>query len=115
MSTPTHTAQTSDLGRLVETERRLAERLAEARDAARRVVEEARQAARAAERDLEAELGESLAALRLRVEGERDRQIAEIAETARREAERLDGLPPERIAALAGGVLGRLLTGVGRP
>ena len=68
-----------------------------------------------AERALEAELGESTESLRIRIEGERDRHIAEIVGCARQAAEKLDGVPPERIRALADLVLSRLLAAMGRP
>jgi hypothetical protein len=112
MSAPTHTP--GELDRLIETEQRLAGRLTEARRAAGRVIEEAREAAREAEHALEAELAASVDALRGRIESERDRRVAALARSARDAAAALDGMAPERLAALAAYVLDRLLAG-GKP
>jgi vacuolar-type H+-ATPase subunit H len=107
--------QGDDLHRLTETEARLAAQMAEAEAEARRRVEEARAGAEQAERELAAELAAAEAALAREVEEEAGRQRAALAERARTEAARLDGLPEVEIAGLAEAVVARLLADWGRP
>ena len=94
-----------------ETEARLTVQLAAAEAEARRRVEEARTDAGRAEQELAAELAAAEAALAREVEAEVERRRTGLAERARAEAARLDGLSPDCIAELADGVVVRLLAG----
>ncbi len=99
------------MARLLDTETRLEQTLGRARDEAARLVTEAREAARAREAALGAELEAAAQRLGAEIATERDRAAREIVEAARREAERFDGVTPERIGELARRVVERVIGG----
>jgi vacuolar-type H+-ATPase subunit H len=118
MATPVHApGPTSappsggDLARLLDTETRLEQALQRARDEATRLVTEAREAARARETALGAELEAAAQRLEAEIASQRDRTAREIADAARRDTERFDGVTVERIAEVARRVVERVIGG----
>lgn len=106
------------LGRLIETEARIAAALAAAKADGAALLESARKAAEA-EADRFGELVEAdLTTLATRVAAERDTELGRIAAEAERRGRRLHDLPEEVVEELAGWVVGQLLddtgTGAGR-
>jgi vacuolar-type H+-ATPase subunit H len=102
-----------DLERLLETEARLEEMVRRAREEAARLVSEAQAAAQAREAALGAELEEAARRLEADIAAERARREQEIGSAARREAERFDRVPAERIGELARYVVDRVIGGGG--
>jgi len=98
-----------DLGRLLGTEARLEELLRRSREEAARLVAEARETARAREAALGEELEAAVRRLSEEIAAERQRCEQELVEEARREAERFDGVPADRIAELARGVVEQVI------
>jgi ABC-type transporter Mla subunit MlaD len=106
------------LGRLIDTEARIAAALAAAEADAAAMLESARKAAES-EADRFGELVEAdLTTLATRVAAERDTELSRIAAEAERRGRRLHDLPEEVIEELAGWVVAQLLddpgTGTGR-
>jgi flagellar biosynthesis/type III secretory pathway protein FliH len=104
-----HVPALADLDRLVEAERRLEALVADTRAEAARIVAAAQEAGHAREQLLERECQEALAAARMAIEIERDREIAGIAADAERRAQAFDAVPPERVAQLAKDVVRRVI------
>ena len=102
-----------DLGRLLETERRLGERLRAARVESERLVAEAQAAAAERERALAGDLALEEERLREQLETERRRGEAEIAAAAERAAAAFEQVSPGRIAAVAKELALRFFTGTG--
>lgn len=100
-----------DLARLLETEARLEESLADARTEAARLVAEAQAAARTREAALDAELDALGRRLEAEIAAQRDAAQRDIAAAAQHEAERYDAVAPARIGELARRVVQRLLEG----
>lgn len=98
-----------DLGRLLEAEDRLQERLVRAEDEARRIVEAARTAAGEAESALESRVEEAIVALRRSVEEEARRAIEEIEGEKRVRLQRLARVGPQEIEELAEQVVLRVI------
>lgn len=102
-------AAATDLARLIETERRLEERLARAREEASRAVATARAAAAEAERALEREIEADAVRLTEQLEGEHRAAVAAIEVEARRAVATYDGVTDEAAAGLARAVTDRVL------
>jgi hypothetical protein len=100
----------SGLDQLIETERRLADRLGAAAAAADEIVAAARRAAVEAAQRSEAELAAAADDLAARIATERDGEIAAIRRTAEREMARLQSLPDETITAVAESLLDQAIT-----
>jgi vacuolar-type H+-ATPase subunit H len=90
-----------DLTRLLETERRLDERLSAARTAGETLVARAEADARRREAALEAELETEERRLDQTLAAERQARAAEIVENARRTAAAYEAVEPGRLAAVA--------------
>ncbi|HEU4565603.1 MAG TPA: hypothetical protein VFS05_13170 [Gemmatimonadaceae bacterium] len=105
---PRPAAEGDPLGRLVETEQRLGETLAQANDEAARLLAEARAAAEGEEAALEGELRRAIAELDERFERDVSLEIVEIAERAKRRAAWYDRLGEQRIAELARQMIERI-------
>jgi F0F1-type ATP synthase membrane subunit b/b' len=97
------------LARLLETERHVAELVRESEAAAERLLEEARDAAREYERSFELRLAEALECLRIDIEAERDRALAELGARADAEAERQRAVSAQTVSELADAVVARLV------
>lgn len=104
-------APLGDLGRLLETERRLQDRLLAARTEGSVVVAQAQQAADQAEATLEAQLAEAGRLLDERLTAEGRRRAAEIAEAADREVQTYERVALARLAAVAQALAKRFLVG----
>jgi uncharacterized iron-regulated membrane protein len=98
------------LDQLIETERRLALRLEEARTAAAAVVAEARRAADDEAARFHAALAAAERSLAGRIAAEQQAELAAIAERTGRELARLRSLPDAAITAMADSLLELALT-----
>jgi hypothetical protein len=97
----------SGLDQLIETERRLADRLGAAAAAADEIVAAARRAAVQADHRFEAELAAATEQLAACIGAEREAEIATIRRGAELEVSRLRSLPDATIAAVATSLLDR--------
>jgi vacuolar-type H+-ATPase subunit H len=97
--------------RLLETERRLAERVQQARMEADGIVAAAQAEAAQREAALAAEVAAAREALDQAFDTERQKRAAEIAAAAAREAAAFERIPAERVAAVARGLAEQVLTG----
>lgn len=95
----------SGLDQLIETERRLADRLGAAAAAADEIVAAARRAAVQADHRFEAELAAATEQLAARIGAEREAEIATIRRGAELELARLRSVPDATIAAVATSLL----------
>lgn len=100
---------TGELGRLLETEQRLEQRLQAARREAAALVDQARQAARAREARLAEELEAAERDLRRRVTDETNRHIRALGQKAEAEVRRFAGAPDSVIDRLARMVVERVV------
>lgn len=91
----------SDLARLLETERRLEERLSAARAERDRLIAEAQAAAESRERTLATELQLEQRRLTEALEAERQRGERDIAEAAELQVAVFAAVPPAKIAGVA--------------
>ena len=98
-----------DLARLLETERRLAERLESARAEADALVAHAREAAEQREATLAAELESDQRSMADRLLGERAKREQEIADAAQRQISAYADVSDERLTAVARALARRLL------
>ena len=114
MTPPPAATSVGDLGRLLDAEARLEERLRTAAARAAAIVATAREASAARERALTAEVEEIGRRLEAEAAQERARRIREVEETGRHEVETFDALDGDRIAALARHVVARVI-GEGPP
>ena len=96
---------------MLETERRLGERLRAARAESEALVIAAQEEAARQEAALAAEVREGTEHLDERLAAERRRRIAELAEAAEREAQAYESVPAGRLAAVARGLAERFLVG----
>lgn len=101
MTPPPAAVPQSDLARLLETERRLEERLRAARVEAEALVTRAQHAVAEEEATLEAQLAEAARQLDARLAAEERRRIAEIVEGGDREARGYEQVSAARLAAVA--------------
>ena len=104
---------TGDLARLLETERRLEERLRAARAEADALVARAQQEAERQEAALETELADGARRLDESLAAEGRRRAAEIAEAAVGEAQAYERVTAARLAAVARTLAERFLVGEG--
>jgi vacuolar-type H+-ATPase subunit H len=104
-------APQGDLARLLETERRLEDRLLAARTEGAALVAQAQQAADREEATLEAQLAEAARLLDERLAAEGRRRAAEVSEAADREAQAYERVAPARLAAVAQTLAKRFLVG----
>jgi vacuolar-type H+-ATPase subunit B/Vma2 len=104
-------APQGDLARLLETERRLQDRLLAARAEGAAVVAQAQHAADQAEATLEAQLVEAARLLDERLAEEGKRRAAEIAAAADGEAQAYERVPSARLAAVAQALAKQFLVG----
>ncbi len=102
-----------DLARLLETERRLEERLHAARAEAEALVARAQQEADRQGAALEAELADGARRLEESLAAEGRRRTAEMADAAAREAEAYERVTAARLAAVARALAERFLVGEG--
>jgi hypothetical protein len=102
-------APQGDLARLLETERRLEERLQAARLEANGLIARVRLEAEQREQAFAAELDAEAQRLADALEAERQRREAEIAAAAGVEAEAYDRVPAARLAAVARDLAARLI------
>lgn len=102
----------ADLTLLVETERRLEELLARAREEARTTVESARAEIQATSAALDLELAAARERFQADVEAERARRAREVLMEGKRQAAEFDAVEQEPVARLGGFVLARLLSGI---
>jgi hypothetical protein len=93
------------LERLIDTERRLADRLSAAATAAEKIAAGARREAAEALTRFESELAEATDALAARVSAERESEIATIRRSVTLEVARLNALSDDAIAAIASSLL----------
>lgn len=98
-----------DLARLLDTERRLGERLQSARAEAEALVAHAREAAVQREAALAAQLEADERLMSARLQRERRKREREIAAVAQREVEAFQRVSARRVAEVARIVAGRLL------
>jgi hypothetical protein len=98
-----------DLARLLETERRLEEIVAGARDEAAALVTRAREDAAAREAAVATEFAGALREIEAGIAAERQRREGELAETMGAEARRFDAIGAERVDALAHYVIARVI------
>jgi hypothetical protein len=103
------------LERLLETERALTERLAEADREAELLMEEARRTIAARESAFDHEVAAELTDLEARERAAVDAAIAGITGQAALEVARFDGVTTDRVAQLADAILARLLFASGGP
>lgn len=108
-----HAAQQGDLARLLETERRLEDRVVAARAEAAALVAQAQQAAAQGDAALDAQLAEAARLLDESLAAESRRRTAEIADAADREAQAYERVTPARLAAVAQALAERFLVGEG--
>jgi vacuolar-type H+-ATPase subunit H len=99
----------SDLTRLLDTEHGLEEMLRSTREEAARLVAAAREEAVAREAALATQLEADAHRLEDALQAEYQRRAADTAAQASHEAERLEGVPAEQVAALAGYVVRRVI------
>jgi hypothetical protein len=97
------------LNQLIETERRLAERLGTAAAEADAIVEAAARAAREANDRFDADVAAGVQALATRIAAECDAEIATIRRTTELELTRFRALSDNTIAAIAGSLLDHAL------
>lgn len=100
-----------ELDQLLQAEDRIGHRLEAAQRRAAQIVERARRAVARAEGGLAQRSGRELADLRRRLTEERERRAAEVAAEAAERVRAIDAITDERIASLAGYVIGRILPG----
>lgn len=105
----------SQLARLQEHERALAERLADARADADLIVDRARADAERAKAELEASLEEEAEGLREEIRSELRTSLERISAEARERAERFERVPDDRIAELVELTFARLVGAGDRP
>lgn len=105
----------SDLARLLETERRLEERLRAARAERDGLIAEAQAAAESRERELAAGLEHEQRRLAAALEAERLQGEREIADAAELQVAAFEGVPPERVVAVARDLALRHFTGKAAP
>ena len=98
-----------DLARLLDTERRLGERLQAARAEAEALVAQARAAAEKREAALAAQLETDQRLMGERLERERRKREREIADAAQREVEAYERVSAERLKGIARALAPRLL------
>ena len=98
-----------DLARLLETERRLGERLQSARAEAEALLAHAREAAEQCEATLAAELESDQRSMAERLLGERGRRDQEIADAAQRQVSAYADVSDERLTAITRALAHRLL------
>jgi hypothetical protein len=101
------------LGRLIETESRIAESLAAAEAEAGRLLHAAREAADTEEADFEASVEAAAAVLADRLAAERDAEVRRVVAEGAERARRFRQLPDSIIEELAAGVARRILVGEG--
>jgi len=106
-------APQGDLARLLETERRLEERLRAARAEAEALVAQAQQAAEQEDAALEAQLADAARLLDESLAAEGRRRTAEIADAADRKAQAYERVPPARLSAVARALAERFLLAEG--
>ena len=106
---PPATATATDLARLIATERRLEQRLAEARAEGARVVAAAQHAAETAEAGLVAGIEAEARALQEREAAERREALARIEDEGRMQANAYATVPDDTVAALARAVVVRMV------
>ena len=99
------------LGRLIETEARLAQALAAAKAEAAALLETAKAAAEAEEARFQEGLEGETAALAAVVGAERDTEIARVAAAAEEQCRRLQELPEAVVEELAAHLIERILDG----
>ena len=102
-----------ELERLIETERRLDDRLRRAREEAAAIVRDARQSVGNHEAALAAELEAAARTAGATLAAERERVAAEIATEARGRVASYDGVDEPRVQAAAWALVERLLAGGG--
>ena len=110
---PTPASPQGEFARLLETERRLDERLRQARAEAEALVAAAQAEAARRETALAAELEGDALRLDAELAAEQRRREQEVADAARAEGEAYDGVAPARVTAIALGLAPRLIGGAG--
>jgi hypothetical protein len=98
----------SALHALADTELRLDQAIAAARDAAAAAVADARRRAEAAAVAIDGEIARARGEIATEIAAATDRQLAAIADQARSEAARFDAVRGEPLDAIAGQLAGRL-------
>lgn len=101
----------SDLVRLLETERRLEDRVVAARAEAAALVARAQQAAAQEDAALDAQLAEAARVLDESLGAEGRRRTTEIADAADREAQAYERVTPAKLVAVAKALAERFLVG----
>ncbi|HWB43393.1 MAG TPA: hypothetical protein VG500_19170 [Gemmatimonadales bacterium] len=104
---------TGGLGRLIETESRIAEALGAAEVEAGRLLHAAREAGDREEADFQASVEAAVAELAGRLAAERDAEVRRVAAEGAERARRFRQLPDAIIEELAAGVARRVLIGEG--
>jgi len=94
-----------DLGRLIDTEHVLEERMAAAREDARQMVESARRRAAENERQMEREIADAQAGAAAFIERERASRARQLLDQANRDAARYRDIGPTRMESLVSRVL----------